>query len=37
MIFVADLVACRLNLVMSAVAYRQVPLRLWNGFLMWLL
>jgi len=35
MIFVADLVACRL---MSAVAYRPVKTpRLWSGFLVWLL
>jgi len=35
--FVADLIACRLNFSMSAVACRPVTLRLWSGFLMWLL
>ena len=37
MVFVADLIACRLNLLMSAVACRLVAPRLWSGFLVWLL
>jgi len=36
-IFVADLTACRLKYFMSAVACRPVTLRLWSGFLVWLL
>jgi len=38
MIFVADLIACMLNFLMSAVAWcRPVTPRLWSGFLVWLL
>jgi hypothetical protein len=38
MIFVADLLAYRLDFFMSAVACRPVrTLRLWSGFLVWLL
>jgi hypothetical protein len=37
MIFAADLIACRLNSFMSAVARRSVTPRLWSGFLVWLL
>ena len=36
-IFVADLIACRLNLFTSAVACRLVTPRLWSGLLVWLL
>ena len=34
---VADLIACRLNFAMSAMACRPVTPRLWSGFLVWLL
>ena len=40
MIFVADLIACRVHVFMSAVACnssRPVISRLWSGFLVWLL
>ena len=38
MIIVADLIACRLNLFMGAVACtRPVTPRLWSGLLVWLL
>ena len=38
MVLVTDLIACRLNFFMSAVACRPVrTLRLWSGFLVWLL
>ena len=37
MIFVVDLIACRLNCFMSAVAFTPVTPRLWSGFLVWLL
>ena len=34
MIFVADLIACRLNLFMSVVAFTPVTPKLSNGFLV---
>jgi hypothetical protein len=34
MIFVADLMACKLDLFVSAVACRPVTPRLWSGFLV---
>ena len=37
MVFVADLITCRLNIFLSAVACRPVTPRLWGGFLVWLL
>jgi hypothetical protein len=37
MIFVVNVIACRLSFLMSAVACRSVTLRLWSGFLVWLL
>ena len=36
-VLVADLIAYRLNLFMSAAARRPVTPRLWSGFLVWLL
>jgi len=36
MIFIADLIACRLD-IMNTVACRPITLRLWSGFLVWLL
>jgi hypothetical protein len=35
--FVTDLIACRLDFNMSAVARRPVTPRLWSGLLVWLL
>jgi hypothetical protein len=37
MIFVADLIKCRLNYFMSVVACRPVTPRLWSEFFVWLL
>ena len=37
MIFIADLIACRRNCFMGAVACRPVTPKRWNGFLVWLL
>jgi hypothetical protein len=35
MISVPDLIACRLNFIIGAVAYRPVTLRMWSRFLVW--
>jgi len=34
-VFVANLIACRLDFITSAVACRPVTPRLWSGFLVW--